>query len=137
MSDRYVLVTWPEIQDYMDNPRYKLECFSGQSMDENNTEGVWFVPEDLYEEVEVNKLYPAEFDIPLGHIKITLDEVILNGITYTRDESRLKRGSEVILYSPNKGYWTTTCTTNPFGSFPPLFEDNSTLLDSEIIGIKE
>nr|DAH58160.1 MAG TPA: hypothetical protein [Bacteriophage sp.] len=60
MSDRYVLVTWPEIQDYMDNPRYKPECFSGQSMDENNTEGVWFVPEDLYEEVEVNKLYPAE-----------------------------------------------------------------------------
>lgn len=60
MSDRYVLVTWPEIQDYMDNPRYKSECFSGQSMDENNTEGVWFVPEDLYEEVEVNKLYLAE-----------------------------------------------------------------------------
>lgn len=131
---KYILVNWPEIQDYMEHSRYK-ECYSANSIDENKMTGVWFVPEDLYEEIQIGKLYPAEFDIPLGHIRITMDEVILNGVKYTRDESELKRGSEVILYNPNKGYWTTTCTSCSWG-FPPLFEDNSTLIESEILGIK-
>lgn len=131
---KYVLVEWPEIQDFMEHPRYN-ECYSGNSIDESDTTGVWFVPEDLYEEVTVSRLYPAEFDLPIGHIRITMDEVELNGIKYTRDESQLKRGSEVIMYSPNKGYWTTTCTSCAYG-FPPIFEDSSVLINTEILGIK-
>jgi len=132
--NKYILVYWPEIQDYMEHPRYK-ECYSANSRDENDTTEVWFVPEDLYEEIQINKLYPAEFDLPIGHIYITKNKIMLNGVKYTRDESKLKKGSEVILYSPSKGYWTTTCTAvSP--NFPPLFEDSSTLINSEIVGIK-
>lgn len=138
MTTKYVLVYWPEIQDYMNHPRYK-ECFLCESLDEDDGEPVvstYMVPEDLYEEIEIGKLYPAEFDIPLGHIYITENEVILNGIKkYTRDESELKRGSEVILYSPDRGYWTTTCTSCSWG-FPPLFEDNPDILNTELLGIK-
>lgn len=131
--DKYVLVEWPEIQYFMEHPRYRSECYGAST--EDDISEVWFVPEDLYEEVTIGKLYPAEFDLPIGHIRITMDEVELNGVKYTRDEDQLKRNSEVILYSPNKGYWTTTCTSYSYG-FPPIFEDSSTLIDSEIIGIK-
>lgn len=131
---KYILVEWPDIQDFMEHPRYK-ECYFGNSVHEQNITGIWFIPEDLYEEVQINKFYPAEFEIPLGHIRITMDEVELNGIKYTRDESQLKRNSEVIMYNQEKGYWTTTCTSYTYG-FPPIFEDNSTLIESEIIGIK-
>ena len=132
---KYILVGWPEIQDFMIHPEYEKKCFTGEKVSYEDYNSCWFVPEDLYEEVTISKLYPAEFDLPIGHIRITMDEVELNGIKYTRDENQLKRGSEVIMYSPNKGYWTTTCTSCACG-FPPLFEDSSTLVESEIIGIK-
>lgn len=37
---KYILVKWPEIQNYMDNPNYPEEVYFDP--DEN----VWFVPED-------------------------------------------------------------------------------------------
>lgn len=36
---KYILVEWPEIQDYMDNPDYPDKCYFDP--DKN----VWFVPE--------------------------------------------------------------------------------------------
>lgn len=36
---RYILVEWPDIQDYMDNPDYPEKCY----FDPNKN--VWFVPE--------------------------------------------------------------------------------------------
>lgn len=133
---KYILVEWPNTQYFMEHPRYS-ECYHCDGVDFNNREtcGALMVPEDLYEEIELNKLYPAEFDIPIGHIKITMNEVELNGIKYTREESQLQKGSEVILYNPEKGYWITKCLCWQYG-FPMIFEDNSTLIDSEIIGIR-
>lgn len=127
------MVYWPEIQSYMDHPRYK-ECYECNSVDnEDYTISIYAVPEDLYYEVQDERLYPAEFDTVLGHIVITKDEIVLNGVKYTRDGSKLEKGSEVILYSPYKGYWITTCTSN---EIIPIFEDSSTLIESELIGIK-
>ena len=37
---KYILVEWPEIQDYMDNPDYPDKCYFDP--DKN----VWFVPEE-------------------------------------------------------------------------------------------
>jgi hypothetical protein len=129
------MVSWPEIQNYMGNPRWK-ECIFCQEIEGHPCpDNSYMVPEDLYKEVETIKLYPAEFDLPIGHLRITIDGIELDGIKYTRDENQLNNGSEVILYSPNKGYWTTTCTSYSYG-FPPIFEDNSTLIDAEILGIK-
>jgi hypothetical protein len=41
---RYILVEWPDIQDYMDNPDYPEKCY----FDPNKN--VWFVPETWDEE---------------------------------------------------------------------------------------
>lgn len=133
--NNYILVEWPEIQDFMEHSRYG-ECYSANSVDESEATGVWFVPKDLYEEIKIDKLYPIETDISLGHLKITSNYIELNGIKYIRDiYSKLKKGSEVILYSEDKGYWITKCIACVSG-FPPIFEDKSTLLESEIIGIR-
>lgn len=133
---KYILVEWPDTQYFIEHPRYS-ECYycDGVDFDHRETCGALMVPEDLYEEIEIGKLYPAEFDTTLGHIRITMEEVELNGVKYTRDALQLKKDSEVILYSPEKGYWVTKCIVYAY-NFPPIFEDNSTLIDSEIIGIK-
>ena len=46
MNGKYILVEWPEIQDYMDHPRYN-ECFSATRIDETDINSYWFVPEDI------------------------------------------------------------------------------------------
>ena len=52
MLTRYVLVGWPEIQDYMGHPRYADECFAATSIKSGDDNSYWFVPEDIYNEVE-------------------------------------------------------------------------------------
>jgi len=37
---KYIKVEWPEIQDYMNNPKYSEECYFDP--DKN----CWFIPED-------------------------------------------------------------------------------------------
>ena len=37
---KYVLVTWPDIQEYMERPSYPEECYFDPQKD------VWFVPEE-------------------------------------------------------------------------------------------
>ncbi len=131
----YYKVEWPESQDYIEHPRFD-ECYPALTLDKDlHACNLLFVPEDLYEEITLSKLYPSEIDLPIGHMQITLNQFELDGIKYTRDPDQLKKGSEVILYNPEKGYWITKCITYANG-FPPIFEDSSTLIDTEIIGIK-
>lgn len=54
MNERYIKVIWPEIQDYMDHPRYK-ECYIAQSLDSDIIMSEYMVPEDLYFEIINNK----------------------------------------------------------------------------------
>lgn len=76
--DRYVLVEWPEIQDFMEHPRYN-ECYSGNSIDENNVTGAWFVPEDLYYEIEVGKMHSFEINLSNGErFKFKIDKITIN-----------------------------------------------------------
>lgn len=37
---KYIAVSWPEIQDYMNNPEYPERCFFDPK------ENVWLIPED-------------------------------------------------------------------------------------------
>lgn len=53
MAEKYCLVWWPDIQDFMDHPRYK-ECYlCTRIVEVNNPEAVsvYAVPESLYNEV--------------------------------------------------------------------------------------
>lgn len=54
MNGKYILVEWPEIQDYMDHPRYN-ECFSATRIDETDINSYWFVPEDIVAEINFIK----------------------------------------------------------------------------------
>lgn len=48
---KYELVTWPEIQDYMESPRYPTDVYFDP--DKN----AWFVPEDLEEEINSQRTW--------------------------------------------------------------------------------
>lgn len=37
---KYILIGWPEIQDYINNPNYPDDCYF------DPIENVWFIPED-------------------------------------------------------------------------------------------
>ena len=37
---KYILIGWPEIQDYINNPNYPYDCYF------DPIENVWFIPED-------------------------------------------------------------------------------------------
>lgn len=50
---KYKLVTWPEIQGYMNHPDYKEDCYFCAE------DNVWFVPED-WEESYGNNYYKEE-----------------------------------------------------------------------------
>jgi hypothetical protein len=41
---KYIILNWPEIQDYMDHPGYAEECYYDPEKD------VWFIPEEWYDE---------------------------------------------------------------------------------------
>lgn len=53
---KYINVDWPEYQLFMDHSRFRDECY--YCSDSN----VYFVPEDLYDEV-MNKLeFPKKYE---------------------------------------------------------------------------
>lgn len=133
---KYVKVSWPEIQDFMNHTRWS-ECIFCQSIDGHEVEdSTYMIPEDLYQEVMNKLIYPFTISTNLGNMVVTPDSVKVNNVVYSLDESELKKGSEVLLYSPEENrYWTTICTAWASG-FPPVFADSSTLIDTEIIGIK-
>ena len=52
---KYILVTWPEIQDYMEHPDYPSKVFIGHTITDSSkmvgvVNDVWFVPEKMYHE---------------------------------------------------------------------------------------
>lgn len=52
---KYILVTWPEIQDYMEHPDYPSKVFIGHTITDSSkmmgvVNDVWFVPEEMYHE---------------------------------------------------------------------------------------
>lgn len=50
MGEKYCLVWWPDIQEFMDHPRYP-ECYLCTRVTGEDTDSVYAVPESLYNEV--------------------------------------------------------------------------------------
>jgi hypothetical protein len=44
----YIMVTWPEIQDFMEAPDYLEKVYIGTPLNDGNE--VWFVPKEMYYE---------------------------------------------------------------------------------------
>lgn len=50
---KYVMVTWPYSQEFMEHERFN-ECYLVQAMeDQEEISSAYFVPEDLYNEVVI------------------------------------------------------------------------------------
>lgn len=51
MNDKYIMVTWPDVQFFMDNPRWS-ECIFCQEIEGHPCpDSTYMVPADLYKEV--------------------------------------------------------------------------------------
>lgn len=113
---KYILVQWPEIQDYMEHPRYN-ECFSANKIDENDSNSYWFVPVDLIAEVEYVKFQETA-------------EFVWDGQVFTRDiYAHPIKKDDIVLFTDNYGrFWTSKCIRSE-KKFPMdimLFEGHET-----------
>lgn len=132
---KYIYVEWPEYQVFMEHPRFEDDCYYCPDS------SVYFIPEDLYDEVMEKRMFPAEQDINLGHLTINKDSVTLSTtdetITFVYDYTRIPRNTRVLFYSPGKGYWISKSTVTVFGSMPGIYENGEMPgIDCEIVGIE-
>lgn len=51
MSERYLMVTWPDIQNFMDNERWNECIFCMPIKDHPCPDSTYMVPESLYDKV--------------------------------------------------------------------------------------
>lgn len=117
---KYLLINWPEIQDYMDSDRWE-ECYSAISCDISVESGVWFVPEDLVEEIN-NKIPESEF--------------IFDGQIFTRDFWEINAG-DLVCFSNQDKAWTSYCIIAGKGYMPDIYEHGECPgIDCFIEGIK-
>lgn len=132
---KYIRVDWPEYQLFMDHSRFRDECYYCPDA------SVYFVPEDLYDEVMEERMFPAEQDINIGHLTINKDSVTLSTtdetITFVYDYTRIPRNTRILFYSPDKGYWISKSTVTVFGSMPGIYENGEMPgINCEIVGIE-
>lgn len=126
MSEVYIREYWPDIQDYMDHPRYK-ECYTCQSLSEDNDDftSVYMVPEDLYEEI---------------HMQKAPKEIVFDGESYETFWEYVERGDSVLIETKDGEREVVTAATP---CKPPLYGhlvfENSIHLPGvtcEILGVK-
>jgi hypothetical protein len=107
MLERYIMVSWPEIQDYMEHSRWE-ECIFCQEIEGHPCpENSYMVPESLYEEIQLKDLD---------------DWVIYNNHMYYYDKPIIK-GSKV-LFAKGEEMFEDTCIAAPEG-LPYLFENGT------------
>lgn len=59
--EKYILVSWPEIQDFMNNPRWSECKFCIETEGHPCGDSTYMVPEDLYDEVYNIEEYNTKF----------------------------------------------------------------------------
>lgn len=50
--DKYIMIEWPEIQYFMEDPRYKTDCYLGVEFGTTRSNSIYFVKEDFYNDIE-------------------------------------------------------------------------------------
>ena len=130
MVDKYVKLTWPESQKFME---YE-ECYAVSNGEEN---GIMFVPEDLYYEIIEDSAFPRKFDTNLGEIICNKDYAVVEGWSdffyYVRNP---KKGDILLLYVIDSDEWRISKCTGSAPGFPLLVEDSTLLIgiNCELIG---
>lgn len=138
---KYVLVSWPEIQNYMTHERWG-ECILCQSINEHYCQdGSWMVPEDLYNEVTYKLEFPKKYeDTNLGTIVCYETKAVVNGEdTYWYDEDNVKKGDIVLIYDHYNKKWHTSKVIACTEDFPILLDDPEFVIgiNCEFIGHRD
>jgi len=58
---RYIVVKWPEIQHYMNNPNYSEDCYYDPQKD------VWLIPEEWEEDIMYSSIDVEGFIPEIGN----------------------------------------------------------------------
>lgn len=132
-TPKYISVEWPEYQIFMEHPRFREDCYYCPDS------SVYFIPEDLYEEVMYKLQFPKKYEnTNLGTIVCYETRAVVNGEQiFWYDESSLKRGSTVLVYNHDLDKWIITTCTSCSLNMPILVEDKDCTIgiNSELIGI--
>lgn len=107
MGERYLMITWPDIQAYMDHPRWK-DCIFCQSISGHPCpDSAYMVPEDVYFEINDPQL-PPEYD------------------NFTKYFNKIKRGQKVLVesYEDGKLYEVTAESSWLRDSMPCLLSND-------------
>ena len=129
---KYIILGWPEIQKFMDHPRWD-ECKMIASDDIE-----YAIPEDLYDDVEYKSQFPKkDKSTNLGTVVWYEDKVIVNGDkVFWYDLSDLKKGNKVLVYNSENDKWVITQCVSAVKGFPILLEEDKLLdgMNCKIIG---
>lgn len=125
------MVSWPEIQDYMEHPRWNECIFCTEIEGHPCPDNTYMIPEDLYN----NKFVEKTIETNLGKILFTEYHAVLNDKNYYYNRL-IRRDDKVLLYDKdNDKYVITSCIGFAPGSHY-LFEDRELLLgkNCDLIG---
>lgn len=134
---KYIKVSWPDCQKYMDNKR----CYIAISNDPTDYEvsgNIYMVPEDLY---NMDKLeFPKKYEnTGLGTIVCYETRAVVNGEdTYWYDEGGINKGDIALIYDKS-GNWHTSKIVACSEGFPIVLEDSDFLIgiNCEFIGHRD
>lgn len=114
---KYICVEWPEYQIFMEHPRFEEDCYYCPDS------SVYFVPEDLYNEVmDSSYKLPEEYS------------------NFTMEFDRVKRGQSLLVLT-DSGLTVTKAMSNwkAYESFPILLEEKDLLdgINCEVIAVEK
>lgn len=138
MNERYVMVTWPEIQDFMNHKRWN-ECIFCQEIEGHPCpDSAYMVPESVYDDVMYKLQFPKKYEnTSIGTVVCYETRAVVNGEdAYWYDIDRVKKGSKVLVYNHDaKDFCLSTVKLCSQG-FPLVLEDDKLIVDinCEIIG---
>lgn len=131
---KYIMVSWPEIQDFMNDKRWE-DCVFCQSVKGHQVpDSTWMIPEDFYNDIK--NQFPREFQTNIGTIVCYEDKAFVNSEEFIYDR-KIKKGDKVLVYIPNENSWQIAyCKITEHESFPLVLDDSSLLtgINCEIIG---
>lgn len=136
------MVSWPEVQDYMEHPRWN-ECIFCQDIDGHPCpDFTYMIPEDIYKEVMYKLQFPKVYkNTNLGTIVCYEDKVVINEKDiYLYDEDSIKSGSKILIHNHNVEdlpEWIISKCMSCSAGFPLLLDDSRLCpgINCEIIGV--
>lgn len=137
MNERYVMVTWPEIQDFMNHKRWN-ECIFCQEIEGHPCpDSTYMVPESVYDDVMYKLQFPKRYEnTSIGTVVCYETRAVVNGQDTYWYNSLYKKGSKVLVYNHDTNDFCLSTIKLCGRGLPIVLEDDKLIVDinCEIIG---